>query len=85
MGRDHELCARIERVADHRKKPQLALRRQGSLGLIEKEESPRHEPLRKEVQEGLAMGTRVRVLSVPGVHGPDRGLMWALREATRKV
>jgi hypothetical protein len=52
---DDELRARVERALDHRQQPELALRRQRGLRLVEDVEAARHQPFREEVQERFAV------------------------------
>ncbi len=82
MGGDEELRSIVHTVLDHGQKGELALRRQGSLRLIQEVETPGHQSRLEELQKALSMGVRIQVLAVAALHLTQRAVAdsFGLRE-----
>src|SRR5687767_5102903 len=65
---DHELTALADHVLHQCHEPELGLRRQRSLRLIEEVQSARHEPRLKKREEALPVRAAIQVATVLPVH-----------------
>jgi len=83
VRRDDELRVALDQVEQEREQPELVLRGQGRLGLVQEIQPAGHEPAPEQIEKCLPVGARVRVPPVAALHVAQRRSRRAGREPLR--